>query len=227
MAGLPAPLPEWCIVAIGTENAIGIANKGRVDATIVVRGSSVHSSVPWQGRNAIEGALEVLRRLRSVKIEGEHARLGNATLTPTAIRSWPEATHTVPDEVRIVVDRRLLPGDDPERALADLRAACDEVEGWPVEVEAGPLMYPSELAEDAPFVSLLRRAFADVGAGDSPLLYSHGCIDAGFFNSRGVPAVMLGPGEQRMWHTDDESVALDDVSRMASVYAAAALQTLT
>jgi acetylornithine deacetylase/succinyl-diaminopimelate desuccinylase-like protein len=196
MAGLPAPLPEWCIVAIGTENAIGIANKGRVDATIVVRGSSVHSSVPWQGRNAIEGALEVLRRLRSVKIEGEHARLGNATLTPTAIRSWPEATHTVPDEVRIVVDRRLL-------------------------------MYPSELAEDAPFVSLLRRAFADVGAGDSPLLYSHGCIDAGFFNSRGVPAVMLGPGEQRMWHTDDESVALDDVSRMASVYAAAALQTLT
>lgn len=225
MSGLTAT-PEWCIVAIGTNNAIGIANKGRLDATIVIRGRSVHSSVPSQGRNAIEGAAEALGRLATIRPDGEHPRLGRATVTPTSIRSWPEATHTVPDEVRIVVDRRLLPGDDPEAVLAELRSALAAPE-WGLEVVPGPHMYPSELEPDHPFVELLRASFAAAGGGAEPeLLYSHGAIDAGFFNHEGVPAVMLGPGEQAMWHTDDESVALADVRRCAVVYASAALRQL-
>ncbi len=190
-----------------------------------MHGVSAHSSAPWQGKNAIDGAVAVLRAVEGVRPEGEHPHLGRATITPTAIRSFPEATHTVPDEVRIVLDRRLLPGDDPELALDELRRACANVPGWEVEVEPGPLMYPSELQEDAPFVRLLHEAFADAGSGAS-LLRSHGAIDAGFFNERGIPAVMLGPGEQSQWHTDDESVALADVSLVASVYASAALRAL-
>jgi acetylornithine deacetylase/succinyl-diaminopimelate desuccinylase-like protein len=222
--GLAAP-PDWCIVAIGTENAIGIANKGRVDATVVIRGRSAHSGQPWKGRNAIHGAVEVLQRIAAIRPAASHPQLGRATVTPTSIRSWPEATHTVQDEVRIVVDRRLLPGDDPEAALAELREAT-AVPDWEVEIVAGAQMYPSELPAEHPFVGLLRAVIAGEGGGEPSLLYSHGGIDAGFFNHVGVPAVMLGPGEQSQWHTEEESVGLAEVARCASVYTLAVLRHL-
>lgn len=219
--------PAACIVGIGTGNAICVANKGRVDATIKVAGLAGHSSMPWRTKNAIEGARLVLRCLEGIALAGEHPHLGRPTLTPTAVHSSPNATHTVPDLVEVTVDRRLLPGDDPEAALADIREAVEGIQGWDIDVEPGPLMYPAEVATDSPFVERLRAAFGAAGHPDPPLTYSHGCIDAGLFCSRGVPAVMLGAGEQEMWHTIDESVALDAVALTAQVYTATALDLLT
>lgn len=220
------PTFRWAIVGIGTDGEICVANKGRVDATIIVRGHAGHSSMPWAALNAIEGAAEVLRRLATIHPATEHPQLGRATVTPTSIRSWPPATHTIPDEVQIVVDRRLVPGEDPEAALAELRTTLEGIDRFPVEVERGPFMYPSEVSPDSPLVSLLREAFRAAGRPSVPLRYTHASIDTGFFNHHGTPAVMLGPGEQAMWHTDDEAVAIDDVARCASVYASAALWAL-
>lgn len=228
LAGYEGPTaPAACIVGIGTDNAICVANKGRVDATIRVAGLAGHSSMPWRAKNAIEGARRVLSRLDGIALAGDHPHLGRPTLTPTAVHSSPNATHTVPDLVEITVDRRLLPGDDPEEALADIRRAVAEIDGWDIHLEPGPLMHPSEVAPDSPFVNTLRAAFAAAGHPDPPLSYSHGCIDAGLFSSRGIPAVMLGAGEQEMWHTIDESVALSAVALSARVYTAAALGLLT
>ena len=215
-----------CIVGIGTDNAICVANKGRVDATIRVAGRAGHSSMPWRAKNAVEGARLVLACLDGIALAGEHPHLGRPTLTPTAVHSGPDATHTVPDLVEIVIDRRLLPGDDPEEALADIRGATGEIEGWDIDVEPGPLMYPAEVPEDSPLVATLRAAFAAAGSPDPALTHSHGCIDAGLFCSRDIPAVMLGPGEQHMWHTDEESVALAAVALSAAVYTQAALTLL-
>lgn len=219
--------PSACIVGIGTDNAICVANKGRVDATIRVAGRAGHSSMPWRAKNAIEGARRVLACLDGITLDGHHPHLGAPTLTPTAVHSSPDATHTVPDCVEIVIDRRLLPGDNPEEALADIRRALGGIEGWDIELEPGPLMYPSDVPPDSPFVDTLRAAFATVGHPNPSLTYSHGCIDAGLFSSRGIPAVMLGAGEQEMWHTIDESVALAAVALSARVYTAVALDLLT
>jgi len=227
LAGYQGLTPAACIVGIGTDNAVCVANKGRVDATIKVAGVAGHSSMPWRTKNAIDGARLVLRCLEGITLAGDHPHLGRPTLTPTAVHSSPNATHTVPDLVEITVDRRLLPGDDPEEALADIRRSVEGIEGWDIDVEPGPLMFPSEVSPDSPFVNTLRAAFAAAGHPDPPLTYSHGCIDAGLFSSRGIPAVMLGAGEQEMWHTIDESVALDAVALTAQVYTAVALDLLT
>ncbi len=220
------PAFRWAIVGIGTDGAICVANKGRVDATIVVRGRAGHSSMPWAAVNAIDGAAEVLRRLATIHPAMAHAELGRATVTPTSLRSWPPATHTIPDEVQIVVDRRLVPGEDPEAALAELRATLAGIDGFPVEVRRGPFMYPSEVSPGSALVAVLREALHASGRQNVPLSYTHASIDTGFFNHHGTPAAMFGPGEQTMWHTDDEAVAIDDVARCASVYATAALWTL-
>ena len=108
-------VPSLAVIVIGTTSRVALANKGRVDVIVTVRGKASHSSTPWVGVNAIEGARRVLERVMAVDVGGsKHPGLGQATLTPTAVRSWPEATHTVQDEVRLIFDRRLLP---PSRRL--------------------------------------------------------------------------------------------------------------
>ena len=65
------------IVGLGTTNRICLGNKGRIDVEITVRGKSAHSSMPWDGINAVDGARKVLERLD---------RLVSATNTPASAK---------------------------------------------------------------------------------------------------------------------------------------------
>ena len=222
---LGEPHADFAIVAVATENAICLANKGRVDAVITVRGRATHSSTPWAGVNAIEGAREILRRLDAVRLDGEHPHLGRPTLTVTSIKSFPDATHTVQDEVRIVVDRRLLPGQDHAAAFADIVGAVGTLPPFEIDVSLGPVNRPAEVPRDSAVVRRLEEALR--AAGTTPThSYSHGCVDAGFFVERGIPAVMFGAGDPRLWHTDDEVVAVPDVVTCARVLAHATFRHL-
>ena len=133
------------VVGLGTANRICLGNKGRIDVEITVRGKSAHSSMPWDGINAVDGARKVLERLDRLALGNEHAGLGKATLTVTQIKSAPDISHTVPDTCRITLDRRLLPGDDPDAALQGIRDAVADLSPWSVEVTRGAFMYPSEV----------------------------------------------------------------------------------
>ena len=53
---------DWCIIDGPPEIQLG--NKGRVDVLVIVKGKQAHSSRPWEGVNAIEGAMKVLDKLK-------------------------------------------------------------------------------------------------------------------------------------------------------------------
>jgi acetylornithine deacetylase len=201
--------PKLVVIAIGTSGRVALANKGRIDVTVTVRGRASHSATPWMGVNAIEGARRVLDRVLSIDVGAKkHPALGAATLTPTAMRSWPQATHTVQDEVRLVFDRRLLPGDDPRQAFAAIAAAADIGDPWSVNTELGPFMYPAEIAPDGMFMRAAANGCRRVGVDPPETFHSHGALDAGFFCHRGAEAAMWGPGAVEQWHCDDERIAV-------------------
>lgn len=217
--GSGSVIPRWGIVAIGTSNRITLGNKGRIDVEVTVRGRSAHSGAPWMGLDAIAGAREVLERLDGLALpDEEHPHLGRVTLTPTALRSWPEATHTVQDLVRVVLDRRLLPGEDPDEAVAAIEGALRDVGPWEVEVSRGPTMLPSEVADDAEVVRGIRRGCERASIDAVETAFSHGGLDAGYLNSIGCETVMWGPGDPALWHTGDEQVAVADLDRAAVGY---------
>ena len=66
----------------------------------------------------------------------------------TPIKSAPEISHTVPDSCRIILDRRLFPGDDPEFVFGEIRDAVTSLPPWSVEVTRGAFMHPSEVGAD-------------------------------------------------------------------------------
>jgi acetylornithine deacetylase len=216
-----APGDQAAIVAIGTGGRTSLGNKGRIDVDITVRGRASHSSTPWAGIDAIRGARKVMDLLDAIDLSTPtHGGLGAATLTPTSISSAPKATHTIQDEVRLTVDRRLLPGQSPDAAFEEICVAVSAAGPGDVSCALTRLQMPAEIATDSPLMKSIAAGCAALGRPAPDVFYSHGCVDAGYLLSLGMAPTMWGPGEQALWHADDEYVLVEDIIAGAEAYLA-------
>lgn len=214
--------PDLAVLALGTDSHVSLGNKGRIDFDVTVRGRSAHSSTPWLAIDAIAGARRALDALDQIELpEYEHPSLGRATLTPTSIQSAPRATHTVQDAVRITFDRRLLPGEQPDTALASIRAMLENLDGpQRFELVRGPFMYPAEIAADGHLVRTIMAAHEAYGLPRPATFHSHGALDAGYLIEAGIEATMWGPGSMALFHTEDERVPVCELAAVAKGYKA-------
>src|SRR5437867_8111854 len=102
---------------ISGEPKIQVANKGRVDVFVTIEGQPYHSRMPWKAADAIQGMFEAYSRLSKMiphPTEKSHSVLGQPTLVPTAIESFPKDGHTIQSKCVLTFDRRLIPGEEPE-----------------------------------------------------------------------------------------------------------------
>ena len=206
---------------------IQLGNKGRIDVRIVVRGRQAHSSRPWDGVNAVDGAVKVLERLAPLMPFPEdksHPELGRVSLTPTAIESFPKSTHTIPSECHIKMDRRLLPGDDADRAVAQLAGAIGSIEPCEVALEKEEFMHPCEVGKDASVVVALGGAIRTMLGREPEYSFSTAANDTGLLNVRGIETVNYGSRAVRFQHTDNDLVPLKSVVEAAKVFMFMALQ---
>ena len=79
-------------------------------------------------------------------------------------------------------------------------------------------MYPNEIADDGPLMALLDHAYRDTGLSKAERIDCSFALDAGYFGHLGTEAVMLGPGEIDQFHSDEESVLIADLVKMANIY---------
>ena len=215
---------DWGIIDGPPEIQLG--NKGRVDILVVVRGKQSHSSRPWEGINAIEGAAKVLEKLKPLMpypSRQSHPGLGKVSLTTTGIESFPKATHTIQSECRIVFDRRLLPGDDPAEAIRQLETAIGDPAPFQVEVRKRDFMYPSEVSKEAAVAQSLSRAIRVTLGREPGYSYSTAANDTGLLNVKGIQAVNFGSRDIRFQHTDHDLVSVNSVFEAAKVFAFMAL----
>ena len=215
---------DWCIIDGPPEIQLG--NKGRIDVLVTVRGKQAHSSRPWEGINAIDGAMKVLDKLKPLMPSPEaktHDSLGKVSLAANAIESFPKATHTIQNECRIMYDRRLLPGDDPKKAVQQMIDAIGKIEPFEIEVQPKDFMYPSEVGKDAEVVRALEHAVRTVLNYEPHYTFSTAANDSGLFNVRGIQAINFGARDIRFQHTDHDLVSVNDVFNAAKVFAFIAL----
>ena len=157
--------------------------------------------------------------LEDVSVPPEHPSLGPVTLTPYQFSCSPLAPHTIPEEVSIVVDRRLLPGEAPGDAVAAIAAHLKSSDVRDVEVMEGVSMLPAEVSERSSIVRSLLEGLAEVGV-DPETVWSLNCFDAGYSCSKGIPTPMFGPGKRRFSGeglVGADAVPVDDCLTAASV----------
>ena len=216
------PAPRHAILAIGTGMQITAGNRGRVDIHVRVRGKACHSSDPTSGLSAIDGVHEVMTRLRRLEFGAPHPLLGPQALIVYQITYDPLAPHTLPGSALMKLDRRLLPGEDVDEAVSEVRDALADVKPWTIQVERDVFMRPALVDESVPVVRALRTAGQRVLDRAVPVVYPRSCFDAGGLTSAGIPAVMFGAsgGGGDIVYGDDW-VALADVIQEARILAVA------
>ncbi|MDX1682533.1 MAG: M20/M25/M40 family metallo-hydrolase, partial [Phycisphaeraceae bacterium] len=121
--------PAGVIVGEPTELHPVVAHNGILRWRLITHGQACHSSVPHQGRSAIDAMRQALDRLEQNYIAGldaEHELTGPAVCTVNTIAGGT-AVNVIPDRCEVQIDRRLVPGESAddvlpavERALAPL-----------------------------------------------------------------------------------------------------------
>lgn len=117
-----------CIVAEPTDLQTVIACRGDAYLEVEITGVPAHSGRPADGRNAIDAAAALLTLVK--QDHEKHARetdplLGSPTWNVGKIEGG-RATSMVAPSCHVWLDRRLMPGEDPEQILGELRKAVDE-----------------------------------------------------------------------------------------------------
>ena len=125
------PKLDGAVVGEPTNLVPVIVHKGCVRWRVRTIGKAAHTSRPHEGNNAIYQMVEFINQLRS-QIEKElplkaHPMAGAPTLTVGVIHGGIQV-NIVPDSCTIEIDRRTVPGEDPEHILAEADALMARVE---------------------------------------------------------------------------------------------------
>ena len=129
---------------------------------------------------------------------------------------------------RCCCDRRLLPGEDPNAAFAEIEHIAKEIEQvedpvsgkrYGVDVRLGPFMYPSLVTTDSPIVKAILGASEVMLGKPVETYYSPAAFDQGYLNHVGIATANFGAGEHQYAHTDFDMASVERTTDSARVYA--------
>ena len=214
---IPEPLRDRLPV-VGRGAAVWRARVSRA-------GPPVHEVMRPAGEpDVIAATAELVLRMKSLDAEVSSRRdpLAGAESVFIGKVDGGEIYNQYPSECRLEGTRRWLPGGRIEDVERGLRAAASEIAartGAAIEIDFQPIRDAFALDLEHPFVEVFARAHETVSGerlptGPKPF------VDDGnaFWALTRAPAITHGPlaGGQ---HTTDEWVSIDDLVRVARVYA--------
>jgi len=161
--------------------------------------------------------------LNSIPLLKEHPLLGKPTINIGKIQGGTKV-NIVPERCEIEVDRRLLPNENKEEILREIKEAIESVQAHDpllkYQIEEIDYAEPSEIHPDEGIVRIGLEAGQEV-LGETPRVRGFsGFTDARFYiNQFKIPTLIFGPGGTDQSHTTDESVEVDALVQAARIYA--------
>lgn len=226
------PRAQGAVVGEPTNLVPVIAHKGVVRFRIRTRGRAVHTSRMQEGINAIYQMVDVIRALRE-QVEPRLSaralpRLGAPTLCVSVIHGGLQV-NMVPDECVIEIDRRTVPGETADEALAEIDAALDSVRqrepSYRIERLAPDLLdYALDTPRGAKIAQVARKACETIRGETEFGTAPYGSDASKLAELAHIPSIVLGPGDIAQAHTGDEWVELMQVAQAAEIYAQLAVE---
>jgi acetylornithine deacetylase len=214
--------PDFAVVAEPTGLDVVVAHKGMVRWRCQTIGRAAHSSQPQLGENAIFSMARVLTALERYQREvlpraDAHPLCGRPTLSVGTIHGGT-SVNTVPDLCTIEIDRRLLPGDDPQAVYQEVIDFLRENVADAGKLEHLPPMMRSRGVRDDTNEKLADRlavAARDVRGSARKIGVPFG-TNATAFGAH-CPTVVFGPGSIDQAHTADEWIELEQVTLASEI----------
>ena len=213
--------PSEAVIAEPTELNVVVAHRGVVRFCVETRGRACHSSQTEQGDNAIYRMAQVIEMLcaHAKQLEQSanvHPRCGGARLSVGKIQGGT-AVNIVPDHCTIEVDRRLIPGEDPDQVFQEYRRMLSAL-GDAVHV-CDPWLISLPLADDDN-EKVSGRLMDQIEAVTGKACHRIGVpfgTNASTIAKIGIPSVVFGPGSIQQAHTIDEWIEMSQVEKAAEI----------
>ena len=216
-------VPDAVIVAEPTGLDVVVAHRGVARWYCRTHGRAAHSSRPSNGQNAIYGMARVLSILEEyaksvVGTLGSHPLVDSPTLSVGRIVGGI-SVNTVPDLCSIEIDRRVLPGENPQAAQ---QHAIDYIAARippDVSVEHVPLYIATAGLNDRDnqlLANQLVAAAQRLGRSGQKIGVPYG-TDAPAFDAIRAPTVVFGPGSIEQAHTCDEWIEVEQLRAAVDV----------
>ena len=213
---------DTAIVGEPTNMEIGIAHKGVIFIEITTRGYAAHGSTPWHGINAITAMNRVItaliEQLPPLLDQHTHPILGKPTFNIGFIEGGYRP-NVVPDFCKIGIDRRLVPGESYNSAIAEIQKILEELGeqhsklNFELHGTDWIKSHPMILSEDTPIVKTLKKQILAT-TGTQPVVTNlpFWCDASTLVNKAQIPATVFGPGEIRQAHSAFESIDITSLT---------------
>lgn len=213
---------DFVIVGEQTHNRIALAHKGVMRARIQTKGKSVHATDPDRGVNAITAMSSVILALTEYHSELsqiKHDLVGNPTCNIGTIRGG-STTNAVPDTCEITIDRRMIPREDPNVVVDEIKSIISNLEISPATVSVDTFLFSSwfesELTTTLASIMLSAMKLNDVKELE-PTGYLPGSDAKHLMPVARGDIVIFGPGSYKAAHSANEFVAINELVQAESV----------
>ena len=227
---------DWCMMTEPTNGNCEFGCKGTAPIKIHIQGKTAHASNPWVGINSIQKALPILNRLFAMDFpEVDMGEFGvyKGTICVSEMFAGTQYNN-VPGEAEIWMDRRMVPGENSQLALAQVKEVIEEAKKEDPEIVAEaelarPDWHWDKIKErglnptltpiDCELYDILNRAAKKTGLPDVPKKFCNGYNDMDFMeNDLGIPSLVYSSADGVMSHTAHEEADVDEVARTAEIF---------
>jgi acetylornithine deacetylase/succinyl-diaminopimelate desuccinylase-like protein len=216
--------PQRALVAEPTDLQVVVTHKGIVRWRCHTRGRAAHSSQPQHGKNAIYAMTEVITAIRQFDREvlttrGKECLCGRPTVSVNTIQGGTGA-NVVPDHAVIDIDYRIMPGEVPSEAQAEVIKYIASRISSDVQIEHEPPWNQSRGMQEGANRAWAEKVarIADSDGHPAEMVGVPYGTDAWVFASHGIPTVIIGPGSITQAHTEDEWISIAELERGVEVY---------
>ena len=195
---------------------VGVAHRGALWITARAFGRRGHGSLPDRSTNAIWRLLDWLHPIEALEellANVSDPLLGSGSVSLNMIEGG-DAPNVTPEAASATLDIRTVPGHDHDRLLEALRDRPGDI-----SLEVLRNAPPQALAKDSALARAAVEAVSAVRGRPARVRGLPYLTDASaFFEVLGVPAVIVGPGNELIAHTVDENIDVEGLLDAAATY---------
>ena len=228
------------MIAAGFSYQVITAHNGCLQLEVTVHGKMAHAAIPDSGIDALQGATHILTALYAQntlyrQVCSQVAGISHPYLNVGMIEGGTN-TNVVPGKVRLKLDRRMIPEENPVEVEATLRQViADAAAATPgIQVEIKRILLAKALQPlpgNQPLVEALQKHGGEVFGEAIPALGTPLYTDVRIFCEAGIPGVIYGAGPRTVLESHakraDERLDLNDLRRATQVIARSLLDLLT
>lgn len=228
-------LPDLIVVGEPTSMQLGLGHKGKMAFQVKARGVPRHSAEAPLALNALHIAADFISGLRKLQdeIEARGLREPGYSVPYATVHvgklSGGTAVNLVPDHAELLMECRMMAGDDPLALAEQVRKAGaaavaphkDRFKEASIDIEITGNYPGHSIDADHPVVQAF-AACLPKGAGECRVSFG---TEAGLFaQALDVPVVICGPGSMEQGHRPDEFIEETQLALCDQVLAEAVIR---